>query len=74
MILGSVSSDVGLTLLGSTGLLDDVELSVLRCRADVLLGTTGLLDNAGTTGLLDDVGLNVLRCRADIIRDNGPPS
>ena len=41
-----MSSDVGLTLLGTTGLLHDVGVTVLRCRADVLLGTTGLLARA----------------------------
>ena len=45
-MLGSMSSDVVLTLLGTTGLLDDVGLNVLRCRADVLLGTTGVLARA----------------------------
>ena len=36
MMLGSVSSDVGLTLLGTMGLLDDVGLIVFRCRADII--------------------------------------
>ena len=54
-------------------------LNVLRCRADVLLGTrTGwfvarhfkqcaLLKSKIYGKLYDDVGLNVLRCRADVL-------
>ena len=62
MMWGLMSSDVGLTLLGTTGAL----MMLGSMSSDV--GLTLL----GTTGVLDDVGLNV-RCRADIIKDNGPP-